>query len=1005
MNPTRSRLPTWCRELTIIATLACALGAVARTQTPTLLIDLNELPRTEASSDPADPDVIGPFVYFHASSFATGRELFRSDLTAAGTRLVLDSVPGFRDGSSGPVHGWRGGIVFAAPDPVHGPQLWSGDGTPAGTAPLLAIAAVTQHVAIGALQPFGSRLLFVAETSVLGAEWWITDGTAAGTSLVADILPGSGSSMPLDAHVIGGRVVFSAWRTNNGREPWVTDGTPGGTRMLADIAPGSRSSDARVLADLGNRLLLQQSDPSAEGLWVTDGTPAGTTPIAAGLTLHSGTPAVVLGNRAFFAASDAAHGRELWSSDGTLAGTALVADLSPGTADSWLAPLGPVGGGLVLFDVGDPGRAGLWVTDGTAAGTQWIAPVRSARALYVPADCAELGGGVLVFRGDDGTSGREPWRSDGTAAGTWKLRDLDATALGSDPAHFVRMGTRVAFAATTEAFGRELWSSDGTAGGTSLVTNLHTLPPEATCGGALIGTAVDWNGRAVFTGHSGSRFEVVVSGGTPDSTGVYHAFPGIDPVGPFGYLLEDQRTHVVAGRLLTITTDDLGNDQLWLDAGTGPVPGPFIQLATGYARLQGHAMAGDVAWLYGAELWHVRGLQVTRAPLPSPAPPLERIVRVGTAVLCAVDNGATADLWRCDAGPTCALLSQGAGGGIGEILAGRGRAWFLRYGDPRYGSEPWVTDGTAANTGVIDLVPGPQDGNPRLLTAVGAGLLLQADDGAGGRPLWLSDGTVAGTVRLDVFPPGSPDVEVDFAVGLGPDRTALLAYDDLHGQELWLLTPSGARLIADLVPGPESPGIDVLGTAGEELWFTTQQPEPGLWRSDGSAQGTTRVTELRAEPHLFVVAGGLVYLEHDDGVHGGEPWVVPAGATAMPIGSGCGDALRTPYLESNDPVLGRTLTLRGGSGPLGSVGVLLVGAPLVIPNVRAGGCVDYVDLASAAPLAFLPDAAHDWRTSIPLPNDTALVGLQLVAQCFVAPTPNASGLETSPGLWLSLDTR
>lgn len=43
---------------------------------------------------------------------------------------------------------------------------------------------------------------------------------------------------------------------------------------------------------------------------------------------------VVLGDRALFGVDDGIHGNELWATDGTVAGTALVADLCPGACSS-----------------------------------------------------------------------------------------------------------------------------------------------------------------------------------------------------------------------------------------------------------------------------------------------------------------------------------------------------------------------------------------------------------------------------------------------------------------------------------------------------------------------------------------------------------------------------------------------------------------------------------------------------------------------------------------------
>ena len=43
-------------------------------------------------------------------------------------------------------------------------------------------------------------------------------------------------------------------------------------------------------------------------------------------------------------------------------------------------------------------------------------------------------GGVLFFTGDDGMSGRELWRSDGTEAGTVRVKDINPGRQGPIPA-------------------------------------------------------------------------------------------------------------------------------------------------------------------------------------------------------------------------------------------------------------------------------------------------------------------------------------------------------------------------------------------------------------------------------------------------------------------------------------------------------------------------------------------------------------------------------------------
>src|SRR5262245_23926880 len=113
------------------------------------------------------------------------------------------------------------------------------------------------------------------------------------------------------------------------------------------------------------------------------------TDLNAGLASSSPYSFQNLGSFTYFAATDAAHGTELWRTDGTAAGTTLVKDISPGPASSQ------------------------------------------------PSVLTEAGG-KLYFRADDGLHGVELWRTDGTATGTVMVKDLIAAAgAGSYPGHLV----------------------------------------------------------------------------------------------------------------------------------------------------------------------------------------------------------------------------------------------------------------------------------------------------------------------------------------------------------------------------------------------------------------------------------------------------------------------------------------------------------------------------------------------------------------------------------------
>ncbi|MBK8979297.1 MAG: hypothetical protein IPM29_25650 [Planctomycetes bacterium] len=977
----------------------CVLGALPTSaQTPTLLRDVNQTPASEPSSWPSGFSVLGGHAYFFARTRATGNELFRTDGTAIGTVLVLDSLPGPDDGAFGALVAWGGAVALSARHPVLGEQLWVGDGSPQSFVPLLGVQAATGHTALGAVQPIGNALLFVADTASFGPEWWITDGTTAGTRLVVDLNPGSYGSYPIDVRALAGGVFFVADDLVHGREPWITDGTANGTRLLADIVPGGGSSNCRVLADLGGRLLLYHDVYGVPSFWVTDGTAAGTVPIPGGPTVTANTAAVVTRGTALFPASDASHGRELWSSDGTVNGTRLVADLSPGTGSTPVFPLGALPDGRVLAGIAasaGAGLAGLWITDGTASGTTRISTVQPHGS-----QGAQLGG-ALVFRASDGPTGDEPWRSDGTPQGTQLVRDVLPGTGSSAPAGFARLGSELLFAVLNPVppAGVEPWLTDGTANGTRLLANVAALPPGATASSDP-SDGVDWNGRAMFVAWTGARHDAVLSDGTPAGTAVYGSFPGPDP---FPQLNENgnPRLHVVAGDLLALADDPSYAVRMWLDTGNGPVAGPLLALLPGSRPLVAHATVGDVAWLSGNELWHVRGLTATRAPLPSTPPHVYEIARAGQAIVFTTFENGTPAVWRCDADNSCTrLVLASAGVSFGDVVGARRKAFFVRSNDPATGDEPCVTDGTAAGTRVIDVWPGPTGIWPRLLAAYGDGALFLADDGSGGRTLWATDGTLPGTVRLDPFPPGTVVGEIEALWPIGLDRFAFTMPAAPQDTKLWLLDRSGARV----VPGAYGSVMSVLGTAGEEIYFAARAPLLKLWRSDGTAAGTIELLELQQVPQLFAVSAGLVYFDHDDLTHGSEPFVVPAGATVQTLGTPCGVGMRAPYLAASDPVLGRTLTLRGGDGPPGAVGIVVLGRPAPWPIAHAGGCVEYVDATAAIVLLQLADAGREFTASWPLPADPGLIGVHVAVQSYCGPSTNALGVELSAGLRLTLDT-
>ena len=115
-------------------------------------------------------------------------------------------------------------------------------------------------------------------------------------------------------------------------------------------------------------------------------------------------------------------------------------------------------------------------------------------------------GTSTFFVANDGTNGRELWKSDGTEEGTTLVKDIQDGANGSYPRNLTNVGGTLFFSANDETNGYELWKSDGTEVGTTLVKDIRTgifgSNPRslAEVGGALFFSADDGiNGREVFT--------------------------------------------------------------------------------------------------------------------------------------------------------------------------------------------------------------------------------------------------------------------------------------------------------------------------------------------------------------------------------------------------------------------------------------------------------------------------------------------------------------------------
>ena len=281
--------------------------------------------------------MVGEQLFFSATG-VEGAELWKTDGTAAGTKLVKDIFPGPNGSSPYGLNAVGCTLFFFAYDGIHGTELWKSDGTEAGTTLVKDIDPRTVPGAAGD-KPFrfGEVVLFDASDGVNGPRLWRSDGSAEGTVLVHDSSGGLGPFDPYGFLEMDGYVYFFARGPQRPWRLWRTDGTGAGTAAITDQAPGWDDYPHDLVAMKGTLYFSASDGVSGEELWTSDGTAAGThrlvdiNPGAAhGMPIFL-TPVDGL---LYFGADDGVHGHELWQSDGTAAGTSLLSDVTPGPGES-----------------------------------------------------------------------------------------------------------------------------------------------------------------------------------------------------------------------------------------------------------------------------------------------------------------------------------------------------------------------------------------------------------------------------------------------------------------------------------------------------------------------------------------------------------------------------------------------------------------------------------------------------------------------------------------------
>jgi ELWxxDGT repeat protein len=366
----------------------------------------------------------------------------------------------------------------------------------------------------------------------------------------------------------------------------------------------------------------------------------------------------------------------------------------------------------------------LWRSDGTKAGTFMVKDIKPGSASSEIIQLLNVNG-TLYFAAKDASYVYRLWKSDGTEQGTVMVSSTVSFASA-----MTHVNGTIFFTSTTDEYGTELWKSDGTAMGTSMVKDLN---PGA--GNSFINNLTSINGTLYFTTSHNNLWALWKSDGTEEGTEIVKQFAS-------PYATMQNLTNVNGTLFLTI--DDT---------------------------------------VHGAELWKSDG------------------TTAGTEMVKDINTGV-------DGSTINSIVA------VGDIL------YFSAYTDT-YGRELWRSDGTEAGTKIVkDINLGAAESQAQLFINVNGTLYFGADDGEHGRELWKSDGTTEGTMMVKEVMEGYEGGAV-YYLAVANGIVYFMASTSTNPIQLWKSdgTTEGTVLVKNIAPGTDYLGIEYMTNVNGKLYF------------------------------------------------------------------------------------------------------------------------------------------------------------------------------------------
>ncbi|MBH8552476.1 pre-peptidase C-terminal domain-containing protein [Nostocaceae cyanobacterium CENA357] len=377
---------------------------------------------------------------------------------------------------------------------------------------------------------------------------------------------------------------------------------------------------------------------------------------------------------------------------------------------------------------------------------------------------------TLYFTANDGSTGIQLWRSNGTT----NTRITNAS--GFNPDDLIVFNNKLYFTATNSTFGKELWQYDGNSVNRISDINLNagsSNPSNLTVvGNKLFFTAVDSSNTRKLWVYNSTNVSLV----------------DINP----GFSSSQSPTFTTFNSKLFFTAKN--NSELWSTDGT------------------------------------VGGTQVISVGGTTKSYPAHLRVVGSTLYFTANDGTSGFEVWKYQSGTTASLvkdITPGNNGYAPTYLTGVGNTlYFVTDSNNDFNLELWKSDGTA--NGTVRIKNDGQAPNvglgPFSLTAIADSLYFIGNDQTTGLELWKTDGTDANTVLVkDIWTGTNVNTQPNNSIPtslVNFNGTLAFAASDGTNREVWLSdgTTANTRKVSNInATGLANPGrLTVVGT---QLFF------------------------------------------------------------------------------------------------------------------------------------------------------------------------------------------